>query len=312
MSFSGRWKYFAHAAVAVAFDRERLWSVSSPDGEVHATAAWAAVDRRRKKLVAVGDEALRLRGTDEDGLVVSNYIREGGITAFDVAEAALARELRKRLNSIWRLAPRVVVATPQGEVAKRAMRDALVRAGARDIITIPTLMAGALGAGLDVAANRPSVIFMLDRDWAGFAVVQSNLIVASSEGAGGVEQMLEDVAARGRPVTGSMPDLDTMHAQVLESGFDPSAKDGGHELFFLRWRARFLQATQNLPLAIRHELERTPLCFAGPYAKIPGFLATLGSVWEGPVILAKDPERVAILGCRQVLGKLDQLMKSLK
>jgi len=260
-------------------------------------------------VIAVGDEALRLRGQGGGSLSIYNYIREGAIWDPDLAEAAIRYELRSQGKAWLRLPPRIVVATRQNEIAKRSMRDVLLHSGARDVIVLPAFMAGAIGAGLDVEGDRPRTLFMLDRDWAGFAVVSSSAIIATSETAGGIDQMLEDVAARAGNSAGG-PDLEALHSHFRKDGIAVNA-DKGHALFAQRWRARFLQEVKSIQVELRDALKREPLCLLGPYARVPGIQEMFTESWEWQTVVPAAPERAVILRCRQILGKLDELMNQL-
>ena len=312
MSFSDRWRRFAPASIAFAFEREQAWSVEPFDQTASATATCVATESTRRRVVAIGDDAVKLRSQVSEQLIITDYIREGGIETFDVAEAAIRVELRRRVAGMWRLPPRVLVATRQNEMAKRAMRDVMIHAGARDVVTIPNLMAGAIGAGIDVSSVRPSIVFMLDRDWAGVGLVQSNNLRVSDEVAGGVDQMLEDVAARARERGGVVPGSDVLRTRLKTRGLTGSDVDAGHGWFVRRWYERFLQATHRLPATERLEISRASLCLIGPYANTPGLLELFSTIWERTTISSGDPERAVIHGCQKVLGELGDLIKSAK
>ena len=84
-------------------------------------------------------------------------LRHGVIADFEVTEQMLRYFLRKAQASRWSR-PRVVMCVPSGvtEVETRAVEEACLRAGARQVALIEEPIAAAIGAGLDDRrADRP-------------------------------------------------------------------------------------------------------------------------------------------------------------
>ncbi len=204
MGFVEKWRAFWNPKVALAFDRDVLWSVSDPGVEPTRVAACVALDERTRKVIACGEAAVDLREAHASGVACVDYVRGGGLGDFDVAEAAFKSALRAHRPGYLGVAPRVLVATAQNEVGKRAIKDAVVHGGAREVIVIPRTMAAAIGAGVDVDAPTPTTIMYLDRDWSGFAVIGRGAMLAWWEAATGVEEIVAEKAwrERGRTMRG--------------------------------------------------------------------------------------------------------------
>ncbi len=123
-----------------------------------------AIEKRSKKVLAVGDEAKEMVGRTPANIVAIRPLRDGVISDFDVTERMLHYFIRKvherALLPVAR--PRVVVGLPGGvtEVEKRAVHDACMNAGARQTLLIEQPMAAAIGAGLPV--NEPVGSMILD------------------------------------------------------------------------------------------------------------------------------------------------------
>jgi rod shape-determining protein MreB len=110
-----------------------------------------AIDRKSKKVLAIGSEAKEMVGRTPGNIVAIRPLRDGVISDFDVTEQMLHyfihRVHERMLLRIPR--PRVVVGIPSGvtEVEKRAVYDATISAGAREAFLIEEPMAAAIGAG---------------------------------------------------------------------------------------------------------------------------------------------------------------------
>jgi hypothetical protein len=308
MELVKKWKAFWNPAIALAFDRERLWSVGGPEGEPHGSAAWVALSKKDRKVVAVGDDALRARNENCEGLITVNYSRHGSLIDFDVAEVAIRHELRWQLKSGLRIAPRVLVATSSGEVEKRVVKDAVVHAGARDIITIPRLMAAAIGAGIDVAKNQAETVVYVDRDWCGFAVIGGSRILATWESLDSLDHVVVDRAWRERMDGDEKPvDFDVGFRRLMRQG---AANDPACTAFARRLLEHYRIALATIAPAVATVAKIQSLYLVGPCAHLPGLEALLASTWGRKVVVPSRAEEAVILGCRTVLGELDEVMKS--
>jgi actin-like ATPase involved in cell morphogenesis len=232
---------------------------------------------------------------------------EGPATEFDHAELALRRVLRPSDNW-WRLAPRVVVAAPRAEIPKRGLKDIAVYAGARDVITLPKVMAAALGAGVDVKLDRITAVLYLEREWLGFAVIRKAEVRAGWERAGGVDQILENIAAQTGTAQGPAPDFEFLREKLKVHGMvEPAARAGANQ-FVASLRERCRREVERLSVGDQRDWRREPLYLLGPYADIPGLRELVAQSWACEVIVPYEPERAVILGCAKVLAELDEVM----
>jgi len=122
-----------------------------------------AINRRTRRVLAVGTEAKRMVGRTPANVVAIRPLKDGVITDFDVTEQML-RYFIDRVHEHLALVPRprVVIGIPSGttEVEKRAVHDAAVNAGAREAWLIEEPMAAAIGSGLPVL--EPSGCMIVD------------------------------------------------------------------------------------------------------------------------------------------------------
>lgn len=120
-----------------------------------------AVDRSTGRLVAAGLEAKRMIGRTPEGVTTTRPMRDGVIADVDQVEVMLRHYLARVLpRGLFRTKPRVIVGVPSGitELERRAVRQAVVAAGAREVFLMAEPMAAAIGVGLPVTAARASMV----------------------------------------------------------------------------------------------------------------------------------------------------------
>ena len=124
--------------------------------------SWVAIERKNRRVLAIGAEAKEMVGRTPANIVAIRPLRDGVISDFDVTEAMLDYFIKKAHSSMLLPfpRPRVVVGIPSGvtEVEKRAVYDATISAGAREAFLIEEPIAAAIGAGLPVTEARGSMV----------------------------------------------------------------------------------------------------------------------------------------------------------
>src|ERR671917_568475 len=111
-----------------------------------------AIDERTGEVHAVGSEAQLMIGRTPASISADRPLRHGVIADFEVTEAMLRRFMEKVLSS-RSSRPRLVMCAPSGvtEVERRAVEEASLSAGAREVHLIEESLAAAIGAGLPIA-----------------------------------------------------------------------------------------------------------------------------------------------------------------
>jgi len=111
-----------------------------------------ALRQADSSVLAVGAEAKAMLGRAPGSIRVIRPLKDGVIADFDVTERMLHYFITKVRERRSLVHPRVVVSVPSGitQVEKRAVRDAAMQAGAREVYLIEEPMAAAIGAGLPI------------------------------------------------------------------------------------------------------------------------------------------------------------------
>jgi rod shape-determining protein MreB len=124
--------------------------------------SWVAVEKKSRVPSKIGSEAAAMVGRVPDKYNVVRPLRDGVISEFEITEYMLAYFIsRVHQQTISPLPkPRVVIGIPSGvtEVEKRAVYDAAMLAGARDVMLFAEPTLSALAAGLPIKELGASMV----------------------------------------------------------------------------------------------------------------------------------------------------------
>lgn len=124
--------------------------------------SFVAVEKKTRRPIEVGARAKEMWNKNPKSIMIVRPLRDGVISEFDITAAMLNYLINKAHEQTWVPIPRprVVVGIPSGvtEVEKRAVWEATMGAGAREVYLIEEPVAAAIGAGLPVQETRGSMI----------------------------------------------------------------------------------------------------------------------------------------------------------
>ncbi|MDO8786030.1 MAG: rod shape-determining protein [Syntrophales bacterium] len=134
-----------------------------------------------KKVLAVGTEAKKMLGRTPGNIVAIRPMRDGVIADFDITEAMLRHFILRVHNRRALVRPRIIVSVPSciTQVERRAVRETVESAGAREIYLIEEPMAAAIGAGLPITEPTSSMIVDIGGGTTEVAVISLSGIVYS-------------------------------------------------------------------------------------------------------------------------------------
>lgn len=140
-----------------------------------------AVDTKSDTVRSVGREAKEVIGRTPGSIVAVRPLKDGVIADFDITAAMLQHFIKKVCGSSMFIRPRVIICIPSGvtEVERRAVREASIKAGARQVMVIEEPMAAAIGAGLPVSEPSGNMVVDIGGGTAEVAVISLGGIVAS-------------------------------------------------------------------------------------------------------------------------------------
>lgn len=140
-----------------------------------------AIDKGTGKLYAVGAEAQKMLGRTPGNIVAVRPMREGVISDYSTTEMMLKYFIRKVCKNRM-LKPRIMICVPSGitEVEERAVIDAAMQAGGRQVYLIEEPIAAAIGAGIDISRACGSMVVDIGGGTSDIAVISLGGIVVSS------------------------------------------------------------------------------------------------------------------------------------
>jgi rod shape-determining protein MreB and related proteins len=155
-----------------------------------------AIDRERKKILAVGREAKRMVGRTPDNIIATRPLRNGVIADFETTEKMLRYFIQKVHKNVAFARPRIVICVPSGitPVEKKAVIEATEQAGARAAYIIEEPLAAAIGSGLSIDEPRGSMIIDIGGGTSEVAVISLGGIVVSQSLRIGGDDMDEAIA----------------------------------------------------------------------------------------------------------------------
>lgn len=140
-----------------------------------------AVNKKTNQVLAIGQEAKKMVGRTPSHIVVTRPLVKGVIADFEVTEEMLRYFINKvqKKKLFIGPGPRVIIGIPYGvtEVEKKAVKDASMLAGAREVYLIDEPMAAAIGSRLEVQEAGGNLIVDIGGGTTEVAVVSLGGIV---------------------------------------------------------------------------------------------------------------------------------------
>jgi rod shape-determining protein MreB len=304
--------------------------------------SWVAIEKKSKRPVAIGAEAKEIAGRTPANIVAIRPLRDGVISEFEITEAMLEYFIGKahEQSFVPMPSPRVVIGIPSGvtEVEKRAVYDATIAAGAREVFLIEEPTAAALGAGLPVAEPRGSMICDIGGGTTevaifsmGGVVLSRSLRVAGDEMDQDIVQYVrnkynlligERMAERVKIAIGSAfsrweEKTYSVRGRNLVTGLPESIDVSSIEI-----REALSNSVNIIVAAIRDAIDETPpeiiadlmeggICMAGGSSQLQGLTDRLQDELKIRVWLAEDPVTCVARGAGLILEDYDHLKRLL-
>jgi rod shape-determining protein MreB and related proteins len=294
-----------------------------------------ASDAGTGEVHAVGADAERMIGRTPATISAMRPLRHGVIADFEVTEQMLRYFIRKVLNRKT-AHPRLIVCAPSGvtEVEKRAVEEAALAAGARQVHLIEEPIAAAIGAGVEIEEPIGRMVVDVGGGTSEMAVISLGGIVNSrSVRVGGYE--LDEAIAHYlrneyRLAIGSQTaeQIKIALGSVMPQAEEPTLQVRGRHLLTglptaVELNAGEVREAIRAPItevlqAIRDTLEDTPPELASDIARDGILLAGGGTLVRGfdrlvaeetgmPVFSAESPLTCVAAGSGQALAHFDSL-----
>ena len=121
-------------------------------GVVISEPSVVAIERGTKKVVAVGEYAKQMLWKTPGDIIAIRPLRDGVIADLETTEKMIRYFISKVLSKRWIIKPRMVIGVPSciTEVERKAVEEAAVKAGAREVKIIEESRAAAIGADMPI------------------------------------------------------------------------------------------------------------------------------------------------------------------
>lgn len=294
-----------------------------------------AVDTKTDTVRYVGQEAKEVIGRTPGSITVVRPLKDGVIADFDITAAMLQIFIKKAFNNSMFAHPRVVICIPSGVTAveRRAVKEASVKAGAKQVSIIEEPMAAAVGAGLPVAEASGSMVVDIGGGTSEVAVISlGGIVAARSVRVGGDEfdsSIIDYVKKKYNLLIGERTSEDIKigigSAYALEEEMSMDIKgrnlvDGlpkNISLSSVEVREALTDPLASVIDAIKTTLERTPpelsadiidhgIYLTGGGALLRGLDKLVSQETGMPVYIAENPLDCVALGTGMVLDNLDK------
>jgi rod shape-determining protein MreB len=294
-----------------------------------------AINEKTGRVVAVGTEAKKMLGKTPQHIKAIRPLVDGVISDFEITEEMIAYLVNKAEQGNKKiLGPRVVVGVPSGvtNVETRAVRDATLSAGARQVFIIEEPMAAAIGIKLPVNEAAGNMIIDIGGGTTDIAVISLGGIVRSKNLTIAGDKLNEDILAYVRNEFKILIGEKTAEeakialAQVLPGDEAMSTTIRGRDLVTglpreviltdADIREAIANSIQSLIDATKEVLEMTPPEIVADIMKRGIYLTGGGAMIRRldevlqeeigiPVIVANDPLTAVAKGTGEILEKSD-------
>lgn len=141
-----------------------------------------AVNQQDNRIVAVGIEAKQMIGRTPDNIIAYRPMKDGVIADYRVTEAMIRYYMGKALGKWNILKPDVMVSVPAGvsSTERRAVIEATIKAGAKNVYVVKEPILAAIGAGIPIYEARGHMVVDIGGGTTDVAVISLGGIVAST------------------------------------------------------------------------------------------------------------------------------------
>lgn len=154
-----------------------------------------SVNAKTGGIIATGFEAKEMLGRTPKEINAIKPLKDGVIADFTATKLLLKNLLERVCKRYNAVRPRVLVGVPSGitEVEERAVEEAIMRAGAREVYLIEEPMAAAIGSGIEIEEPSGNIIVDIGGGTTEVAVISLGGIVISNSIRVAGDELDEDI-----------------------------------------------------------------------------------------------------------------------
>ena len=301
-----------------------------------------AINNKTKQILAIGDDARKMVGRTPAHIVAIRPLVDGVVSDFEVTEQMLKYFISKVHKEKFTLfpRPRVIIGIPYGvtEVERRAVEEAAINAGAREVYLIEEPVAAAIGARLPIQEASGSMIVDIGGGTTEVAIISLGGIVTSRSLRIAGDEMNDDIKEYSRENLNLLLGDRTAEEIKINIGSAIPLKDKlqtalrGRDLVTglpkelivddEQIRKALSKSITQIVDAIKSTIEETPpeliadimgkgIVLCGGGALLRGLDKLIANATENKVYIADDPLTCVVRGTGVVLEDLDHLKEVL-
>jgi len=292
--------------------------------------------RGENRVLAIGKEAKAMLGRTPGSIIPIRPMKDGVIADFEITEEMLRYFILRAHNRKTFVRPRVVIVVPSGitPVEKRAVRESVQSAGAREIYLIEEPMAAAIGAGLPVKEATGNMVIDIGGGTTEVAVISLSGIVTSQSirvaGDKMDEALVQHVRRRYNLLIGDQT------AEVIKMTIGTAYPDENYQTMDIKGRdlvtgiprpleitadevrEALMELLNTIVDTVQTTLEKTPpelsadivdrgIVLVGGGALLKNLDTLLREVTGIPITVADDPLSAVVLGAGRVFEDMELL-----
>ncbi len=304
-----------------------------------------AVDHRKGKIIAAGEEANLMQGKTHKEIDTIRPLKDGVIADFEASEQMIKYfiktipTIRKR---IFTPSLRMIICIPSGitQVEKRAVIDSAEHMNAKEIYLIYEPVAAAVGVGIDITQPKGNMIIDIGGGTTEIAVLALGGIVCDKSVKVAGDVFTSDIAFHMRTqhnlfvgdrtaekikieVGAAIEDLEEPPEDMLVQGRDlisgkpkqikVSYREVARALekSILRVEDAVMETLSKTPPELAADIYNTGIYLAGGGSMLRGLDKRLSRKTELPVHVAEDPLRAVVRGTGIALKNIDKYKRVL-
>ncbi|MBI3951532.1 MAG: rod shape-determining protein [Acidobacteria bacterium] len=289
-----------------------------------------AIDEVDDEVVAVGTEALEMKGREAEGVKVIRPVQHGVIAEMNLAKLMLQHFIRKARGIRGRLSRRVIIGVPSGatDVERNAVREAVHGSNVGRVYLVEEGLAAAHGAGINLTGPEANLVVDIGGGTTSATVVASSGVIFSrSERIGGldideaIQQMVRQEHSlligdrtaervkmelgaamlldpdRETKVTGRLVEsLDTPHHRLASATITHRQVYGAIEPVMKKIVETIQQSMEELPPEAAGDVLNQGMTLTGGTALLARMQKRLEQEFKIPVRVAENPTQAVVLG----------------
>lgn len=308
------------------------------EGVVINEPSMMVLDQNNTKVLAIGDKAKEMIGKTPSSIHVVRPIENGVITDFNLTEAMLKHFFNQVNPKTTIIQPKIVICVPSGitDIESRAIEDAALHAGSRDIILVEQSLAAAFGMGLTPEDPRGILLLNLGAGTSEVSVISLNGIVTSktiNKGGEYIDDAIIDLFREkkhmdigkttaeniknnllslrvkdgensmnvdGRDLVSAAPKTTDIKSKDLVECIMPYADELVNMVY---------EALEKIPPELTADIKKDGFAFTGGLSQVKGLREYIENKLHLSSYTSDNPQLDAILGAGQILDDPDRFFK---